>query len=149
MVTCSLKPNSPMPPYMVYPRFLSELDLSDTAKTVYVRLLDRGRLSGRNPGWIDEQGNVFLHYTIEALARDIGKGETVMKQALHDLEQEGLIKRVRQGPGRANRIYVCLPQSENRPIDRRKTDRKTVGKPTTNKKDSVRRNYQYQEGESL
>ena len=46
-----------LPPFLPYPRFLLELDLSQTAKMTYVLLLDRATLSQKNL-WIDERGYV-------------------------------------------------------------------------------------------
>ena len=34
-----------LPPYMMYPKFLLTLHISETAKLIYVLLLDRARLS--------------------------------------------------------------------------------------------------------
>lgn len=50
-----LKPDSAIPVYLMYPRFLLELDMNDTAKMVYLLLYDRARLSMQN-GWLDEGG---------------------------------------------------------------------------------------------
>ena len=46
------------------PRFQS---LSTDAKTLYGILLDRMSLSAKN-GWLDEQGRVFIIFTIEDLS---------------------------------------------------------------------------------
>ena len=43
-----LKSDSNLPPYMAYPRFLLDVDISETAKLVYMLLLDRARLSMKN-----------------------------------------------------------------------------------------------------
>ena len=57
-----LKPDGAMPVYLMYPRFLLELDMNDTAKMVYLLLYDRARLSMQN-GWLDEDGRVYVYYT--------------------------------------------------------------------------------------
>lgn len=62
-MTRNLHKDSPIPPYMAYPRFLLMMDISETAKLVYVLLLDRTRLSMKNEVWEDENGHVFIHYT--------------------------------------------------------------------------------------
>ena len=118
-----------------YPRFLLETNLSDSARLVYLLLLDRARASMMNPGWEDENGRVFVFYPIEDLAADTHRSQTVVKKALADLQRQGLIRRCRQGLGKANKLFVCIPdrQSENRPSDGRKTDHQTVGIPTGNK----------------
>ena len=53
-----LTTQTPLPPFLPYPRFLLELDLSQTAKMTYVLLLDRATLSQKNL-WIDERGYSF------------------------------------------------------------------------------------------
>ena len=59
-MTRKIRKDSQIPAYMAYPRFLLTADLSETAKLVYVLLLDRARLSMKNEGWEDEQGHVFI-----------------------------------------------------------------------------------------
>ena len=83
--------NSYIPPYMAYPKFLLKLNISETAKLVYMLLLDRARLSMKNGDWQDEMGRVFVLYTIPNLAKDIGKGETTVKKALNQLVRHDLI----------------------------------------------------------
>lgn len=85
-MTHLLRKNSQVPAYMAYPRFLLTMDISETAKLVYVLLLDRARLSIKNDGWEDEQGHVFIYYTIETLAEASGKSEmrsTAWRQQRH------------------------------------------------------------------
>ena len=152
-MTHLLRKNSPIPAYMAYPRFLLTMDISKTAKMIYVLLLDRARLSMKNEGWEDEQGHVFIYYTIEALAEASGKSEMTVKNALKVLEQQGLIFRKRQGAGLPSKIYVKV-QTENC------TTGWTSFKPQTDKKLSTSnkqrkmnekpiRSYDYEEGDSL
>lgn len=74
-------------------------------------LLDRSRLSQRNPQWTDPQNHVFIRYSIRNLCRTLGKSKTTIAACLRSLESHGLIQRKRQGTGRANLIYVLLPGS--------------------------------------
>ena len=157
-MTQYLKCNSYLPRYMAYPRFLLEVDICETAKLVYVLLLDRARVSMKNDTWQDEQGRVFVLYTIPDLARDIGKGETTAKKALNQLVQQDLIWKQSQGAGRPNKIYVKIP-TENRPT--RQTEKCLTGRaffdpktgrnlpPNNNKRNKYIRNYDCEEGESL
>ena len=112
-----LYPDTGLPPFFMYPRFLLETNLSDTARLVYILLLDRARLSQTNPQWQDETGRVFVYYTIPHLAEASGRGQTGVKAALGQLEEAGLILRKRQGMGNPSRIYIRIP-SENRPAIR-------------------------------
>lgn len=156
-MTRNLYRDSLIPPYMAYPRFLLDMDISETAKLVYVLLLDRARLSMQNDGWTDDQGHVFIYYTIQSLAEITQKGETCIKAALADLEQQGLIYRQRQGAGRPSKIFVRVPttvQSEKRPSGGTDTCPQTAGKTTRSNKQSNNnrktiRNYDFEEGESL
>ncbi|XBX03667.1 replication initiator protein A [Enterocloster clostridioformis] len=96
--------------YMVFPKFLLDREaLSETAKILYMILLDRTRVSQKNDGWTDEKGNVFIYFPITALAEAIHKSEMTVKTALRILEKEQLIYRKRQGIGLPNRIYVKYP----------------------------------------
>ena len=97
-----LTATSAMPVYMIYPRFLMDMDLNETEKLVYVVLLDRARLSMSNSGWEDESGHVFLIYPIKALAEALHKSEMTVKRALAVLEECGLIHRKRMGLNQAN-----------------------------------------------
>lgn len=161
-----LYPNTGLPPFLMYPRFLLERELSDTARLVYILLLDRARLSQNSPQWQDETGRVFVYYTIPHLAEAAGRGQTGVKAGLRQLEEAGLIFRKRQGMGNPNRIYVGIPSdfcptipSENRPNIRSEKPQVTVGKPTPNhnKRNNKKNNhyilkgldYTYEEGESL
>lgn len=108
-----IKLDTTLPQFMPFPKFLMELNINDTAKIVYILLLDRSRLSQINNGWLDENGNVFIYYTIENLAKELRRSDMTVKTALQTLEQEELIRRVRQGVGRPNRIYVRILADRN------------------------------------
>ena len=119
-----------LPPYLIFPRFLLDMELNETTKLLYMILLDRARLSLRNEGWTDASGHVFLYFTIEAMANILHKSQMTIKTSLAALESKGLILRKRQGAGHPNRIYVKFPKDAFR-----ETDRKLSG----NKKERVRR----------
>ena len=54
-MTQFLTPDTQLPPYMAFPKFLLDAThLSETAKILYMLLLDRARLSQKNEGWTDE-----------------------------------------------------------------------------------------------
>ena len=102
-------------PYLPYPRFLLEADLTQTAKVLYAVLLDRTNLSRAN-GWTDEGGNIFVVFPLNKLADWVNKGPSTVKNALNELEVAELIERRRCGNGMPNRIYVKQPDSQD--IDR-------------------------------
>ena len=157
-MTQYLKCDSYLPKYMAYPRFLLEVNISETAKLVYMLLLDRARVSMKNDTWQDEHGRVFVLYTIPDLARDISKGETTVKKALNQLVQQDLIQKQSLGAGHPNKIYVKIP-AENGPT--RQAEKRLTGgaffdpkagrkvPPNNNKSNKYVRNYEPKEGVSL
>ena len=113
-MTQFLTTDTALPAYMAYPKFLLDMtDLGETARLVYILLLDRARVSQAKGGWADENGNVFIFYPIQDLAKAIHKSEMSVKTSLSTLEKCGLILRKRQGVGKANRIYVKFPVDRN------------------------------------
>lgn len=112
-----MDPETPLPRYYPLPQFLLEINISSTAKILYALLMNRANLSQKN-AWEDEQGRVYFVYTIEELAADMKKGQTVIKNVLNELSKQGLLERVRAEFGRANHLYIKIPK-----------DVETVGKP--------------------
>lgn len=149
-MTQFLTRGSRMPRYFAYPKFLLSVNLSETAKLIYMLLLDRTQLSVQNEGWQDDAGRVFIHYTVKSLAETIGKSEMTVKSALKALEQQGLILRQKQGAGLPSRIFVKV-RTGNYPtggttFDRQRDRKLSPNKPKSN---TYQRNYDYEEGESL
>ena len=163
-------------PYMAFPRFLLDVKVNETARIVYVLLLDRARLSMKNGGWVDQDGHVYIIYPVSDLAKDLQKSEMTIKNCLASLEEAGLIHRSRGKPGCPSRTYVkvCVPtdsilsrrQTENYPSAGQdsfsQTDRKLSGNKNYTTKQynqryrnaysnrpQVRRTYECREGESL
>ena len=133
--------------YMALPRSALDMGLSDSAIILYALLLDRAKLSSnKGSEWIDENGDAFVRYTIEHLSETMHKGTSAVKTALKQLEEKHLIRRVHQGIGKANLIYVmvpadCIPttaQLENRPPRSRNSTHDAVGNPSTNKITSIK-----------
>ena len=88
-------------------------------------MLDRLDLSAKN-GWRDEEGRVYIYFTIEDICRNFGCGKDKAVKILKELEKEaGLIERKKQGQGRPTKIYVknftrAIESSENRDSRMRK-----------------------------
>ena len=80
-------------------------EYSINAKLLYGLLLNRTTLSQKS-GWVSEDGNVYVIYTIKQMADDLDRSERTVKTALRELENAGLITRVRQGWNQANRIFL-------------------------------------------
>ncbi len=82
--------------------------LSNDAKLLYGLLLDRMGLSEYN-GWYDEQGRVYIYYTVEEVRQDLNCGNDKAMKTLAELDSAkgvGLIERVKQGQGKPSKIYV-------------------------------------------
>lgn len=124
-----------LPPYLIFPRFLLDMELNETTKLLYMILLDRARLSLRNEGWTDASGHVFLYFTIEAMANVLHKSQMTIKTSLAALESKGLILRKRQGAGHPNRIYVKFPKDAFRETDRILSPRQTENCPVIRKRE--------------
>lgn len=79
--------------------------LSSDAKLAYALLYDRLSLSKLN-GWINENDEVYLIYTREALAEDLGLTYKKSISAFKELLQAELISEQRCGRGIPNKIFI-------------------------------------------
>ena len=79
--------------------------LSTDARTLYGILLDRMSLSAKN-GWLDEQGRVYIIYTIREVQESLCCAEHKAVKLFRELEGIDLIERKRRGLGRPSLIYV-------------------------------------------
>ena len=121
--------NTKLPRYLPYPEFLLRTEISLTARQVYAMLLDRTTLSQKN-GWVDENGSVFVIYTIKKIADATGKCVTTIKHALKELSDRGLIERRRNGFNMPNMIFAKLP------VDGQETNHQKGKKLTVKRSDS-------------
>ena len=72
---------------------------------MYGLLLDRVSLSREN-GWIDEERRVYIIFTLNAIRQAMNCAEKSAIKYLTELEDFGLIERIRQGLGKPAIIYV-------------------------------------------
>ena len=79
--------------------------LSTDARTLYGILLDRMSLSAKN-GWLDEQGRVYIIYTVREVQESLCCDEHKAVKLFRELEQADLIERKRRGLGRPSLIFV-------------------------------------------
>ena len=81
-------------------------DISAEAKILYGLLLDRMSLSAKN-GWLDQEGRVYIVYTVEDIMDALSCASQKAMKLLNELDDRcGLIERKRQGLGKPNLIYV-------------------------------------------
>ena len=104
------------------------------AKMLYGLMLDRMGLSVRN-GWLDEQGRVFIYYTVDSVREDLCCGKEKACKLLADLERADLIERRRQGLTKPSVTYVkhFRQRSENPTSGGRNGEPTEVGKAEPNK----------------
>lgn len=85
--------------------------LSNDAKLAYGALYNRCLLSIRsyNEGradYIDENGSVFMIYTVDDLMDLLDRGKTTVLKIKKELVTLGLLREVSQGANRPNRLYL-------------------------------------------
>ena len=73
---------------MPLPRFILRGEYSINAKLLYALLLGRTQLSQKS-GWVSEDENVYVIYTIRQMANDLNRSERTVKAALSELENAG------------------------------------------------------------
>lgn len=91
-------------------------DISAEAKILYGLLLDLMSLSAKN-GWLDQEGRVYIVYTVEDIMDALSCASQKAMKLLNELDDKcGLIERKRQGLGKPNLIYVknfvAVPESK-------------------------------------
>ena len=91
-----------MPQWLYEPPYNA---LSDKAKQIYMFLFDRRTLSIQNK-WFDEKGDVFVYYTNEQLMKKLNCSNKPIIQAKKELHDIGLLREVRQGVNKPNRLYI-------------------------------------------
>jgi len=95
--------------YMI-PKELIDNGLFDgvdlNSKVLYSLMLNRTSLSATNPEFIDENGNVYIIYTVEQIKADLRCSNQTAMKMLKQLEESGLIQRRIRGQGKAAITYV-------------------------------------------
>ena len=61
--------------------------LSSDAKLLYGLMLDRMSLSMKN-GWLDDDGRVFIYFSVENIMEQLGCGRGKCTKLLQELEEE-------------------------------------------------------------
>ena len=89
------------------------VSLSSDAKLAYGALYNRGKLSissfqKGNRDYVDENGAVFLIFTVSDLMLLLDKGKMKVTQIKKELQEHGLLREVRQGLNKPNRLYLQL-----------------------------------------
>lgn len=87
--------------------------LSSDAKLAYGALYNRCKLSissfqKGNRDYVDENGAVFLIFTVSDLMLLLDKGKMKVTKIKKELQEHGLLREVRQGLNKPNRLYLQL-----------------------------------------
>ncbi len=98
--------STPLPPCMPLPKAMLRLPVSNTAKVMYARLLDEILTRGTE----DSNGILFIRFPVIEIAAALSRSPQTCKRSLNELEQAGMIMRVRQGIGEVSHIYILLPK---------------------------------------
>ena len=91
--------------YLEVPRELLDnevyADLDDGAKLIYSRMLEIAGLSAQNlDKFTDKNGRMFIYYTVEKMKHDFKRSQPTIVKLTKQLENIGLIEKVRQGQGK-------------------------------------------------
>lgn len=89
----------------------SYADMSNDAKIAYGALYNRCMLSIRSyqegkVDYVDENGSVFLVYTVEDLMDLLDKAKATVQKIKKELTEHGLLREVKQGANKPNRLYL-------------------------------------------
>lgn len=99
--------------YLPVPRSLIGTDLPSTAILIYGALLDRGTLSRKNH-YADDDGQVYVLYSLEHLTETFQLSDTAVKRHLRELEDWGLIRRFREKRYSPSHIFLSLPAASRK-----------------------------------
>lgn len=80
--------------------------LSTEGKVIYSLMLDRLSLSKKNGVQWEYDNEVFIYYSLEEVCLRLNCGHDKALKVLRELEKVGLIRRVRQGLCKPNRVFV-------------------------------------------
>ncbi len=113
--------------HLTLPMDTFEWGLHTHALLVYSLLMNRMRLSRKN-GWKDEEGQVYVNYSVKNMAEDLRLSQATVKRMLRQLEQGGYLRRACRGE-KAVRYYLYFPtgwlgETEKQPRSQRPAETK-------------------------
>lgn len=113
--------------------------ISSEAKLLYGFLLDRTALSAKNK-WTDEDGKVYVYFTQDEAKEKLNIGTGKATKIFSELDEIGLIIRIRQGQGNPCKIYVmnfAKPLSQAQTSENQKSEKSKM-EVLNAKKDNLR-----------
>ncbi|MGF0040709.1 replication initiator protein A [Peptoniphilaceae bacterium SGI.131] len=96
--------------FYIFPKWLNCIDVSANTKIVYMFLLDRYNLSVKN-NWVDDEGNIYLYFSYDSLAKITNTSKVTIVRAMKELEEKELLIKKRQ-LNKPNRIYLLEPTDQ-------------------------------------
>ena len=100
--------DTPLPPGRPLPKAALRLPISNIAMVLYALLLDTLQMAGIE----DSNGILFICFPIVELSEELCRSSMTVKRSLNELENAGLIMRVRRGFGEPKHIYLLIPRKE-------------------------------------
>lgn len=121
-------------PYIRYPRALIEnpdfSQISIEARTLLAMILDRYGLSKMNSEkYSDGNGGIYVIYTVEEICAKLRCGKTKAVRLFRELENGGLIKRIRTNGCKPSRIHITPLFLNGLKQDFAKAENKTLQSP--------------------
>lgn len=86
------------------------LKMSVEAKYLYMLMYDRNKVSISNK-WVDDNGDIYIYFSIENICKELNIKDQKAQKLKKELMNHDLIKEVRQGLNKPNRIYVQICDS--------------------------------------
>ena len=76
---------------------------------MYARLLDEILTNGIE----DSNGILFISFPVTELAAALSRSPQTCKRSLNELDQVGMVMRVRQGVGEVSHMYILRPREDS------------------------------------
>lgn len=86
------------------------LKMSVEAKYLYMLMYDRNKISITN-NWVDDNGDIYIYFSIENICKELNIKDQKAQKLKKELMNHELIKEVRQGLNKPNKIYVQICDS--------------------------------------
>lgn len=93
-----------VPKELIKNRSYSSLDFG--AVFLYARMMEIASLSAQNEDKFTDKKGLFIIYTVERMEQDLQRSHPTIVKWTKQLENIGLIEKVRQGQGKPSKIYI-------------------------------------------
>lgn len=93
-----------VPKELIKNRSYSPLDFG--AIFLYARMMEIASLSAQNEDKFTDKKGLFIIYTVERMEQDLQRSHPTIVKWTKQLENIGLIEKVRQGQGKPSKIYI-------------------------------------------